>query len=115
VSRTPEERPDVRSFYVVSIADNQFDGRDLFQRRVLLHGTDRSSPVIEGSIMQVASFLTGLIFWMCIGTAVASFAFGTPWTGTVNGFLFAVLATFAWPWIMPKLIDDWMDDSYAPT
>jgi hypothetical protein len=25
------------------------------------------------------------------------------------------LATFAWPWTVPKFVNDWMDDSSAPT
>jgi len=66
--------------------------------------------------MQVAVLFTGwLVFWMVVGTFVGIFGFEVPWAGTVDGFLFAVLATFAWPWIMPQFIDDWMDDNYAPT
>ncbi len=65
--------------------------------------------------MQVAVFLTGwLVFWMGAG-AVLGLLFGTPWAGSVNGFLFAIVATFAWPWIMPAFIDDWMDDDHVPT
>jgi len=65
--------------------------------------------------MQVAVFFTGwLIVWTAAGTAVG-FVFGIPWAGATNGFIFAVLATFAWPLIMPKFIDDWMDDNYVPS
>lgn len=41
--------------------------------------------------------------------------FGMPLAGSVNGFLFAVVAPFAWLWIMPSFIDDRMDDEYVPT
>jgi len=34
-------------------------------------------------------------------------------TGAVCGFLFAVLSTFLWPWIVPDLIDNWMDGMTA--
>jgi hypothetical protein len=27
----------------------------------------------------------------------------------VDGFVFALLATFSWPWVLPSIIDDWMD------
>ena len=36
--------------------------------------------------------------------------FGTPKTGTIDGFIFALLAIFTWPWLMPKFIDHWLDD-----
>ena len=66
--------------------------------------------------MQVVVFFTAwLVFWMGTGAAVGSIAFGSPWAGTVNGFFFAILATFAWPWIVPRFVNDWMDDSSAPT
>jgi hypothetical protein len=75
-----------------------------------------NSAVNNKSIMQVAIIFTGwLVFWMAIGAAVGVFGFGLVWAGTVNGFVFAVLATFAWPWIMPKFIDDWMDENYVST
>ncbi len=66
--------------------------------------------------MQVVVFFTGwLIFWMGVGAAIGVVAFGLPWAGIVNGFIFAVLATFTWPWLMPEFIDNWMDDNYVPT
>lgn len=66
--------------------------------------------------MQVVVFFTGwLIFWMGVGATIGVVAFGLPWAGIVNGFIFAVLATFTWPWLMPEFIDNWMDDNYAPT
>ncbi len=66
--------------------------------------------------MQVAVIFTGwLLFWMGAGAVLGGLQFGIPLAGSVNGFLFAIVATFAWPWIMPSFIDDWMDDDYVPT
>jgi hypothetical protein len=28
----------------------------------------------------------------------------------VLGFIFALLATPSWPWVMPEAVNDWMDD-----
>ena len=65
--------------------------------------------------MRVAMLFTcWLIFWMGVGTAFGGLL-GAPRTGTVDGFVFAMLAIFSWPWIMPRMIDDWMDDIDAPT
>ncbi len=65
--------------------------------------------------MQVAVFLTGwLVFWMGAGAVLAACC-SERWARSVNGFLIAIVATFAWPWIMPAFIDDWMDDDHVPT
>ena len=50
--------------------------------------------------------------WTGLGIAVGSVV-GGPTTGAVNGFLFALLALSAWPWIMPNSIENWMNDYYA--
>ena len=60
------------------------------------------------------------LFWMIVGAAVGG------WTapkadlvstgiyyGVFNGAVFAVLTSFAWPWIMPKIIDRWMSRGEA--
>lgn len=63
--------------------------------------------------MPVAAMFTGwLIFWMSVGAVVGGL-FGSPGTGTVDGFIFAVVSTFSWPWIMPTIIDDWMAARYV--
>ena len=49
------------------------------------------------------------VFWTGLGTAIGGL-FGTPGTGALSGFAFALLATFAWPLIMPDTISNWMDD-----
>jgi hypothetical protein len=33
----------------------------------------------------------------------------TPGTFTFGGFLFALVTMFAWPWILPERLNDWMD------
>ena len=65
--------------------------------------------------MRVAVLFTcWLLFFMGVGTAIGGL-WGTPKTGTVDGFVFALLAVFSWPWIMPKVIDDWLDNNYTET
>ena len=54
------------------------------------------------------------VIWMIIGGAVGGLASTSKdiaphvFYGVTNGAFFAVLASFAWPWIMPRLIDRWM-------
>ncbi len=63
---------------------------------------------------RVVIFLTfWLVLWIGAGAAIGKLLFGCPGTGAVDGFLFAVAATFLWPWIMPRSIDHWMDGSGA--
>ena len=33
--------------------------------------------------------------------------------GVLNGAFFAVLTSFAWPWILPRIIDRWMSRGEA--
>ena len=62
------------------------------------------------AIMRVAVLFTcWMIFWMSLGTALGA-VFGLPKTGTIDGFIFAMVAVFTWPWLMPKFIDHWLDD-----
>jgi hypothetical protein len=49
-------------------------------------------------------------FWIALGTSSGTLLFSSPGAGTVLGFGFALLATSAWPWVMPETINDWMDD-----
>jgi hypothetical protein len=49
------------------------------------------------------------VLWTGLGTAIGGL-FGTPGTEAISRFSFGLLATFAWPWIMPEGINDWMDD-----
>jgi hypothetical protein len=36
-----------------------------------------------------------------------------PGTGMVLGFLMALVTVPAWPWILPRRLDDWMCDPSA--
>jgi len=74
--------------------------------------------------MQRVAVVAGcwFIFWICVGaiagglsgsiTAGPGGAHGGIGTGAffwgTCGALFAVLASFAWPWIMPRTISRWM-------
>ncbi len=49
------------------------------------------------------------LMWISIGVAIGSL-FGTPGTGAISGFWFALLATLAWPWVIPDFVANWMDD-----
>lgn len=51
-------------------------------------------------------------FWIIGGGLIGHF-FGIPGTGMVLGFIFALFALLAWPWVMPRRIEDWMHDSRA--
>jgi hypothetical protein len=76
-------------------------------------------------IMQRVAVVAGcwLVFWISVGaiagglngsvTAGVGGAHGGIGTGALFGAMcgvfLAVLASFAWPWIMPKTIDNWMN------
>jgi hypothetical protein len=55
-------------------------------------------------------------FWMALGSIVGGLT-GGPGGGVTNGIYFgafngawwAVLTSFAWPWIMPDSVERWMD------
>jgi hypothetical protein len=56
------------------------------------------------------------LFWMTLGSVIGGLK-GGPGGGVSNGIYFgafngawwAVLTSFAWPWIMPERIARWMD------
>ena len=52
------------------------------------------------------------IGWTLFGIGVGTI-FNTPGTGAVWGFIFALIAVFAWPWVMPPSLDRWMYDPEA--
>ncbi len=59
-------------------------------------------------------------FWMIVGGALGGFLAPTTdvrltniYYGIFNGAFFAVLTSFAWPWIMPRVIDRWMSRGEA--
>lgn len=51
------------------------------------------------------------LFWMSFGIAVGVMSKGADGvlSGAMNGAWIATLTSFAWPWIMPKSIEKWMD------
>jgi hypothetical protein len=52
------------------------------------------------------------IFWVAVGVAVSVLFRGVDglFAGAMNGAWFAILTSFAWPWIMPEWITNWMDN-----
>jgi hypothetical protein len=56
--------------------------------------------------------LVWFVVWTGAGDAIGHL-FKMPGTGMVSGFLFALFTVLAWPWVMPKAIDDWMHDPRA--
>ena len=58
-------------------------------------------------------------FWMIVGGAVGGFISPKQdiapyiYQGVLNGAFFAVLTSFAWPWILPRIIDRWMSRGEA--
>jgi hypothetical protein len=48
------------------------------------------------------------VFWTAWGMILGDLS-GTPGTGTLLGFFFALFSTFAWPWIMPEALNIWMN------
>jgi hypothetical protein len=59
--------------------------------------------------------LVGLLWfagWICVGDAVGHL-FQIPGTGMVVGFIVAVCTVLLWPWLMPRFVDDWMNDPGA--
>ena len=61
------------------------------------------------------------LFWMVLGAVIGGLSggpradvangvyFGAFYFGAFNGALWAVITSFAWPWIMPDSIERWMD------
>ena len=53
------------------------------------------------------------LLWFVVLTAGGDLIghwFKAPGTGMVLGFVFALFTVVAWPWVMPKALDDWMAD-----
>jgi hypothetical protein len=52
------------------------------------------------------------ILWMSIGIMLGVFFRGVDglFVGAMNGAWVALLTSFAWPWIMPESITNWMDN-----
>ena len=86
--------------------------------RLFLMFEIRYLPLVM-SIVLSAAFAVALavhpnFIWLWIGFGIAiGLLFGTPGTGAISGFWFALLATLAWPWLMPDSITNWMDDLRA--
>jgi hypothetical protein len=56
-------------------------------------------------------------FWMTLGSVVGGLTGGVSngiYFGAFNGAWWAVLTSFAWPWIMPEAIERWMDRREEP-
>ena len=63
---------------------------------------------------RVVLFLTlWIALWVGAGAGMGYLLFKTGWTGAVDGFFFALLTTFLWPFMLPKSIDNWIDDIKA--
>jgi hypothetical protein len=58
--------------------------------------------------------LCWFLFWTGLGVVTGKLL-GMPGTATLLGFLFALFSTFAWPWIMPEAISNWMNHGWAGT
>jgi hypothetical protein len=48
-------------------------------------------------------------FWTGAG-AILGRLLDTPGTYTVLGFFFALVSMFAWPWILPERLNEWMSE-----
>jgi hypothetical protein len=53
--------------------------------------------------------------WISIGTTFGVLSKGLDglFAGAMNGAWIATLTSFAWPWIMPQTIRNWMDGKSA--
>lgn len=59
-------------------------------------------------------------FWMIAGGAFGGYTASKPdlvsngiYFGVFNGAFIAVLTSFAWPWVMPRVVDRWMSRGEA--
>lgn len=52
--------------------------------------------------------LCWFLLWTSAGVAVCSWMYGEPYTGAVTGFFLGFGAFFAWPWILPDFLQDWL-------
>ena len=49
--------------------------------------------------------------WIAAGSEIAKLAFDAPLSGSIWGFILALLTVFLWPWVMPRALEDWMHGS----
>jgi hypothetical protein len=56
------------------------------------------------------------VFWIAAGAALNYWLAGQHggkenaiYFGGIYGAVFAFVASFAWPWILPRFVQDWMD------
>ena len=60
--------------------------------------------------------LVGLVWfgaWIGAGDLIGRLLVEMPGTGLVLGFLLALVTIPAWPWILPRRLDDWMCDPHG--
>ncbi len=53
------------------------------------------------------------VCWFAIWIGVGAWAgreAGLPGSGIIGGFFLALLTTFAWPWVLPNFVWQWMDE-----
>ncbi|MBX9828157.1 MAG: hypothetical protein K2Y27_24575 [Xanthobacteraceae bacterium] len=46
--------------------------------------------------------------WIAGGAELAKVTLNAPLSGSIWGFVLALLTVFLWPWLMPRAVDDWM-------
>ena len=51
--------------------------------------------------------------WIIAGDLAGRWLAEMPGTGIVLGFLIALVTIPAWPWLLPRRLDDWMCDPRA--
>jgi hypothetical protein len=51
--------------------------------------------------------------WIGAGDLIGRWLAEMPGTGIVLGFLIALITVPAWPWLLPRRLDDWMCDPRA--
>jgi hypothetical protein len=47
-------------------------------------------------------------FWVVVGVVLGRYL-EMPGFGGIYGFVFALVSVFAWPWVLPNWLLDWMD------
>ena len=52
-------------------------------------------------------------FWIAGGAELAKITFNAPLSGSIWGFVLALLTVFLWPWVMPDAIENWMHGSHS--
>ena len=51
--------------------------------------------------------------WIVAGAELSKLMFNAPMSGSLWGFVLALLTVFLWPWVMPRSLDDWMHGSHS--